>query len=153
MSWLRLYRPVVTTVVLSGYVTVLTASSTAVCFSSSGTTSGSESCPLNLTSDKSCSMTQCRMHRTSSDRRFEGNPHETPSESNPDHQTVPSSSGDCQVTCPQEDLPPLTVLGGPGFLPIPPVVQALAQGQVLVIIFPAGYSDWAVQISTPPPRY
>ena len=65
MAWLRLHLFVVTALTLSGHVAVLTASSAVLYVLSPGTTGTSESCPLNLTADKSCSMTHCQMHRDS----------------------------------------------------------------------------------------
>ena len=153
MSWLRLHSSVVTALVLSGHVAVLTASSAALCFLSSGTTSEIESCPLNLTTDESCSMTQCQMHRSPAQPDFQSDSNKSTYLSHPDHQTVPSSSSDCQLTCGEEELSPLTVLGPPGIFPVPLVPRSLAQVTGLLTSSPSALPEGAVQVSTPPPRH
>ena len=152
MHWLRLHSFAVTALVLSGHVAVLTASSAALYVLSPGTTGTSESCPLNLTADKSCSMTHCQMHRDSLDPDSTDNSNDRANLSHRDHQTVPVPSDNCRLTCENEDLSPLTVFSSPGFLPRPLTMQPLAQITNLLTASPSGYFDWAIELSPPPPQ-
>ena len=152
MAWLRLHLFVVTALTLSGHVAVLTASSAVLYVLSPGTTGTSESCPLNLTADKSCSMTHCQMHRYSLNPDSTDSSNDRADVSHRDHQTVPVPSDNCRLRCENENLSPLTVFSSPGFLPRPLTMQPFVQITNLLTSSPSGYSDWTSELSAPPPQ-